>query len=59
MIMVSVCCLDKPHIFTPDYQIWTAQKPPWLIDDSSIASSSDGAAVAERLQLVLSNLDNE
>ena len=59
MIMVSLGCLDKPDTFTPDYQIWTAQKLPWLIDDGSIASSSDGAAVAERLQLVLSNLDNE
>ena len=59
MIMVSLGCLDKPDTFTPDYQIWSTQKLPWLTDDGSIASSSDGAAVAERLQLVLSDLDNE
>ena len=47
MIMVSLGCLDKPDTFSSDYQIWTAKKLPWLIDDGLIASSSDGAAVAE------------
>ena len=28
MIMVSLGCLDKPHTFNPDYQIWTTQKLP-------------------------------
>ena len=37
-------------------EVWTAEKLPWLIAEGAVDSATEGAAVSERLTMILSSL---
>ena len=55
-IVIPVGAFDDPHLFKPAAEIFTNYKLDW-INSSSVKESFEEAAVMERIQLLMENLD--
>ena len=55
-IIIPLGTFDDPHLFRPAAEIFTNYKLDW-IKSSSVKESFEEAAVMERIQLLMENLD--